>query len=639
MASYTKGTLSREMLQSSSDLSNIVSHRKGNSFREFVHRQVDEARISIVATNFGSIQRDSSLVTQPTIASDKEDSLHVTPSGEIIQQDREKGSFRPSLYDEDRFIGDEEELTEDGTESSTETREYVEGRVEDGGETLEGDGEGRTGDGGEKEENVKDEPKAEEGEEGKEDGSGEKPGNEEEGASGEERETDNSGENVEDGGAIPEDGRRENVEEGDRAFDVEEKAGDEQEKIGDGEDVVDNEQGQLVDEGEKSEEGQDKGEISEEEQDKGEISDEGQDKGEQPEKGQDKEEGDETKEEESGVTQSEEGAQQKESGDVEQESREKDEEKEQMENEEEKKLRIGGEDEKAGEEEDKDEEKEDELVQEIMTRAIQSARTDDVVSFGLGSADIGLKGESVSSSFEHEKLTERLKQINFELSYVNRKNRFLTKAVVDIRGKKADIDTGDSKLTEGYLKKLVHFEKIKFSIQNEMKKIADQVESLRESSKSAGEMYDAAQEDFLQKVADAYKRLDSNFGSSASEKTIIQPTPRIQTALANVSKMRLKMIKLQNHLAEKEAQLKSLDDRGGGLHLIDYEKLKMHNQHLIETIAERDLELLRLRKKIETDTQKLAHVRERAKIVGEENRDYHATLEELDTQIKLASNN
>jgi hypothetical protein len=55
-----------------------------------------------------------------------------------------------------------------------------------------------------------------------------------------------------------------------------------------------------------------------------------------------------------------------------------------------------------------------------------------------------------------------------------------------------------------------------------------------------------------------------------------------------------------------------------GLHLIDFEQLKIENQTCNEKIEERNEELLKLRKKITTVVQVLTHVKEKAQfcIVG-----------------------
>ena len=52
--------------------------------------------------------------------------------------------------------------------------------------------------------------------------------------------------------------------------------------------------------------------------------------------------------------------------------------------------------------------------------------------------------------------------------------------------------------------------------------------------------------------------------------------------------MRLENIKLKNKLKKKEMQLKSKEELAEGLHLIDFEQLKIENQTYNEKIEERN---------------------------------------------------
>eukprot|EP00116_Pleurobrachia_bachei_P009677 sb/3469939/ len=56
-------------------------------------------------------------------------------------------------------------------------------------------------------------------------------------------------------------------------------------------------------------------------------------------------------------------------------------------------------------------------------------------------------------------------------------------------------------------------------------------------------------------------------------------------------------------LKKREAQLKQKEELADGLHLIDFEQLKIENQTYNEKIEERNEELLKLRKKITTTVQ------------------------------------
>ena len=61
--------------------------------------------------------------------------------------------------------------------------------------------------------------------------------------------------------------------------------------------------------------------------------------------------------------------------------------------------------------------------------------------------------------------------------------------------------------------------------------------------------------------------------------------------------MRLKFIALGHTLRRLEVRIRSKEQLAEGLHLIDFEQLKMENQALNEKIEERNEELIKLRKK------------------------------------------
>merc|ERR1712156_591526 len=82
---------------------------------------------------------------------------------------------------------------------------------------------------------------------------------------------------------------------------------------------------------------------------------------------------------------------------------------------------------------------------------------------------------------------------------------------------------------------------------------------------------------------------------------------------------RLENIKLKNKLRKKELQLKSKEELAEGLHLIDFEQLKIENQTYNEKIEERNEELLKLRKKITSTVQVLTHLKEKLQFVQAEN--------------------
>lgn len=70
-------------------------------------------------------------------------------------------------------------------------------------------------------------------------------------------------------------------------------------------------------------------------------------------------------------------------------------------------------------------------------------------------------------------------------------------------------------------------------------------------------------------------------------------------------------IKLQNKISKLEAQIKEKEQLAEGLHMIDFEQLKINNVDLNEKIEERNEDILKLRKKVTSTVQVLTHVKEK----------------------------
>merc|ERR1711998_153496 len=86
-----------------------------------------------------------------------------------------------------------------------------------------------------------------------------------------------------------------------------------------------------------------------------------------------------------------------------------------------------------------------------------------------------------------------------------------------------------------------------------------------------------------------------------------------------VERSRLKNINLRTQLRKLEHQLRAKEQLAEGLHLIDFEQLKIENQTLNEKIEERNEELHKLRKKTVITVQVITHMREKLQFVQQEN--------------------
>lgn len=102
-----------------------------------------------------------------------------------------------------------------------------------------------------------------------------------------------------------------------------------------------------------------------------------------------------------------------------------------------------------------------------------------------------------------------------------------------------------------------------------------------------------------------------------------------------VEKVRLKNINLRTHLKKLEQQLRAKEQLAEGLHLIDFEQLKIENQTLNEKIEERNEELHKLRKKTTSTVQVLTHIKEKLQFVLAENQTLKKESAELEEALSV----
>ena len=99
--------------------------------------------------------------------------------------------------------------------------------------------------------------------------------------------------------------------------------------------------------------------------------------------------------------------------------------------------------------------------------------------------------------------------------------------------------------------------------------------------------------------------------------------------------LRLEILRARNSLAKNQKILKKKEELAEGLHLIDFEQLKIENQTLNEKIEERNEDLHKLKKKTTTMVQILTHTREKLVFVEKLKVNLLETNQELDKAIQM----
>ena len=80
-------------------------------------------------------------------------------------------------------------------------------------------------------------------------------------------------------------------------------------------------------------------------------------------------------------------------------------------------------------------------------------------------------------------------------------------------------------------------------------------------------------------------------------------------------------------------ELKKMEDYFEGLHIIDFEQLKIENNTLTEKIEDRNEEIHKIKIKINDTVQTLAHLQEKSKFISSENEVKKTENENLKKQI------
>ncbi|KAJ7338317.1 hypothetical protein JRQ81_011282 [Phrynocephalus forsythii] len=122
-------------------------------------------------------------------------------------------------------------------------------------------------------------------------------------------------------------------------------------------------------------------------------------------------------------------------------------------------------------------------------------------------------------------------------------------------------------------------------------------------------------------------------GRHAAIKEVDQIQAREQSKEKEVTEVRLENIKLKHRIQKLEASLKVQEMLAEGLHLIDFEQLKIENQTYNEKIEERNEELLKLRKRITNTVQILSQVKEKLQFVEAKNQEQKAELMAIEAHV------
>ncbi|KAK6643120.1 hypothetical protein RUM43_004623 [Polyplax serrata] len=224
---------------------------------------------------------------------------------------------------------------------------------------------------------------------------------------------------------------------------------------------------------------------------------------------------------------------------------------------------------------------------------------------------------------EREMLIDEIKHKIIERLLLRRRNAFLQKKLVELFKKrrignilkeepKAGLD-----LDGKYLKRLYAFKEFKQAQEKEIEDLTLMMQQYEEETKLLEEELQEKLKSFMTRAKEVSLNLIlSKSGKKINEKTVDRLLRRQLQKNAEKGKKKLLYIKVKKLIEEKERQLKAMEYFGDGLHIADYEQMKVDNQNYTDKIEEKEEELAKLRAKTQGIIQNLAHVREKAYAVG-----------------------
>ncbi|XP_032834007.1 cilia- and flagella-associated protein 184 isoform X3 [Petromyzon marinus] len=250
-----------------------------------------------------------------------------------------------------------------------------------------------------------------------------------------------------------------------------------------------------------------------------------------------------------------------------------------------------------------------------------------------------VEGE-MEPQMSHEELLEKYQALHETHEKLLRRNGQLQHKLADyFRRKKGEdgrveVERGGLDQEQKYLKYMVAIEDVRRQEQQQRLALERQVADLSARQQQQQECVEAEW-----RALAACKRqavlaaIRTRIGRHVSKEELKQMEQSEERKEEEVAHVRLQNIKLKNRLRKQEQMLRSREELGEGLHLIDFEQLKIENQTYNEKVEERNEELLKLRRKITCTVHMLTHVKEKLQFVQVENEEQRAALASVEVHV------
>nr|CAB3228790.1 coiled-coil domain-containing protein 96 [Phallusia mammillata] len=254
--------------------------------------------------------------------------------------------------------------------------------------------------------------------------------------------------------------------------------------------------------------------------------------------------------------------------------------------------------------------------------------------------DLMLAEDELIPQYNREELLQKYQAALHEREQLNQQNYALQHKLAEYFRKKKteearqEVDKNVTDQEQRYMKYMSNLEELRQQQAAEQEAYNEQLEELKaRKMEKHGKVEDEWTRAIEFKKAVAVDSINSRSGRPIPAKDIEIYEQNERKKEAEVSQVRLENIKLKNRLRKQELQLKQKEELAEGLHLIDFEQLKIENQTYNEKIEERNEELLKLRKKITSTVQVLTHLKEKLQFVQAENHVRKQQLSEVEQKV------
>ncbi|XP_024519399.1 coiled-coil domain-containing protein 96-like [Selaginella moellendorffii] len=247
----------------------------------------------------------------------------------------------------------------------------------------------------------------------------------------------------------------------------------------------------------------------------------------------------------------------------------------------------------------------------------------------------GTKDEAPQAEERHQVMFH-IEETMEEIGDLQSENKVLEKRLLALQKRRSTI--GTKLFLEGaetlYQARLTQWKNLKEEIDRLVLEYDERIEDMQEQVREKQEEAKAMRSEFLAyKWQMAREAEHSITGKPLKPKLLAKLQAEENDLDAEIETLRIQGKQLKTQLKKLEQALWKKEQLPGGLHLVDFEQLKIENESLNEKLSKKNDELFQLKKKSTHVVHVLTHVREKLQYVQKETETDAKALETVDSEL------